>query len=821
MSDQASNPAIPSDQMPLNRMQIRKALRLWSVEGSVTVVQTTLTSGVIQTGFAIYLGCSDFIISLLAAIPAFVGLLQLFSSYFAQRYGNRKAIVRYTCAASRLLWLPMLLIPFSMLPHKAWVPAFLLLTLLSSALINIANPLWTAWISDLVPENHRGRYFGVKNMYGGIVGMLASVAAGYFLDAVKKHRLLTDPAAFGTLFGISVLCGIVSFFLGGASPDVPGGGTANAEDLSSGTRAAIAYYKKPFVDKNFLKIIMFYAGFLVAQSIAGQFFVVNQIKYLRLNYTAFQLLAAVSSLASLAVMPLWGYLADKYGNKPILMISCALVIIPPFQWLLSSPDGIPGLWMFDAHHVLHISYDKLNIAVLNTIAGVGWAGVGLTQFNMMIGEAPPENRTVYVSAIAAVSGLAGGIAPVAGGALLTLMRHVTFPTHGPIRNGYHVLFVISGILRAGFLLMLPGIDERGSTTTGYVLGQLRSSRPLASITNIRKLTRPNSAVERQRAAQNLARIKSPVAVEELVKALDDVSLPVREQAALALGEIGDVRALPSLVAKLKDPAAGITSHAAIALGKIGSGVAFPALAAAAQLGPPSRQLAAIEALGQMEDTRVTGILVLLASNHDPAVRVVAIRSLSEREDPDSEIALVARLKLETDHATIAVISDSLGRLGTGYSISPLLDALRGSSSPTVRKAILNSLGSLVGGRDAFYPILALDPHARDEMVSKMLISIQKRYRRSQPNFDANDVAALCRHAVVSYAQNDIYSCLAKASEISCVIISDAQSQTSRSNLTIPTEIKRQIDDTEQDVTMDELLLCLFILSRVSDGSRER
>ena len=86
---------------------------------------------------------------------------------------------------------------------------------------------------------------------------------------------------------------------------------------------------------------------VVAQSIAGQFFTVYQLQYLGLNYTSFQLLNAVASLGSLASMPLWGYLADKYGNKPILIICCGLVLVPPLLWILAAPDGIAGLWGHD------------------------------------------------------------------------------------------------------------------------------------------------------------------------------------------------------------------------------------------------------------------------------------------------------------------------------------------------------------------------------------------------------------------------------------------------------------------------------------------
>src|SRR5579863_6805894 len=153
----------------LSRLDILRALRLWTVEASVATVQLTLTSGAFQTGFALYLGCNNFLIGVLAAIPAFAGLLQLVASYLAERYASRKFIVTVFALAGRLMWLPMLLIPF-VLPKDLWVAAFLILTLLSSACGNIAAPSWMVWITDLVPADIRGRYFGQRNAYSGIVG---------------------------------------------------------------------------------------------------------------------------------------------------------------------------------------------------------------------------------------------------------------------------------------------------------------------------------------------------------------------------------------------------------------------------------------------------------------------------------------------------------------------------------------------------------------------------------------------------------------------------------------------------------------------------
>jgi HEAT repeat protein/MFS-type transporter involved in bile tolerance (Atg22 family) len=771
------------------------------------MVQGQLTSGAFQTGFALFLGCSAFWLGVLGGIPALAGLVQLFSSFLAQRYGERKALIAWFSVTSRLLWVPILLIPF-VLPKPLWVGAFLLLTLLSALCMNVSAPLWTAWITDVVPAGSRGRYFGQRNMYAGWVGLVVPIAGGYFLDSATKRHGGSEPMAFAVLFLTASVFALGSFGLILKSPDVPqvkSGADGQAKE------SALAYYKAPFADRNFQRVMAFLAAMVVGQSIAGQFFTVYQLKYLHLDYTSFQLLTAVATLASLASMPLWGYLADKYGNKPVLMISCTLVLVPPLLWILTAPDGIAGLWAYDSAGGLRFSVTKLIVIVLNLFAGLGWAGVGLTQFNLMIGSSPPEKRTVYVSAIAAISGLAGGLAPLAGGALMVAFGHLTFPDHGYIRSNYHLLFLLATLLRGAAILLVRPIQEDGSHRTGYVLKQLKASKPIGSFAGIQKLSKGGSSLARVQAAEQLGRLKTPLAVEELVRALDDVALPVREQAALALGEIRDPRATLPLVGKLTDPASGISGAAATALGKIGDKAALPALAAAAQLGPPTRRLAAMEALGHLHDSSVTEILCVLLADPDQTIRTAAIRALAEREDPESLPSLITQLEREQEPSNLAVLADALGRLGEPEAALPLLEALSRSQSPTVRREILNAVGSLGGGRDAFYPYLALDSYARDETVGKILMNLGRRYRTrasQKKEAGAARISIYAKQALAAYTFGDLARCVNRLVRLAALlppVPGPAQA------------ILSAIEAQPRPPETEEALLAVFLVRRLTGG----
>ena len=54
------------------------------------------------------------------------------------------------------------------------------------------------------------------------------------------------------------------------------------------------------------------------------------------------------------------------------------------------------------------------------------AGAGLSQFNILLKLSPQEGRSVYLALFAAITGLIGAAAPIAGGSISKLMENFSF-----------------------------------------------------------------------------------------------------------------------------------------------------------------------------------------------------------------------------------------------------------------------------------------------------------------------------------------------------------------------------------------------------------
>jgi HEAT repeat protein len=799
----------------LSRLEALRGLRISIYEGVWATVWMVLTTGAFQIGFARSLGATDFILGLLAGLPAAVGLLQLPASLFVARLGERKRFIAAVSLSGRLCWVLIALLPFAPDPFR--LPAFVALLVLSSALMTSGVPAWTSWMSDLVPADARGRYFARRNTVAGVVAMLVPLPAGWFMDRVEPAR------GFPLLFGIACVAAIGAFTQLVRQPEPPMPRAQRPEN-------PLASLAAPLADRNFRRFLVFSGTVVVGQGLAGQFFLAWQVDKhaLALPYLATQMLGAVAAGAGLATTPVWGYLADKYGGRPVLMIASWGVLAAPFLWLFTEPGA---LWTNIALIVL-----------INILSGACWAAVGLTQFNLLLGLAGPAERATYVAVFSAFTGVVGGIAPVVGGLLMNALATVAFSI-GPVHfNNYKLLFALTELVRIAALVLLKAVTDGDSRSTRYVLEQLASSRPVTSYRTIQRLASPTGEAERRETVEKIADLRSPMAVEELARALSDVSPEVREGAAHALGEIGDRRAVPALAQVLGDPAAGIGAVAALALGEIGGSAARDALVQALAGPDAAVRIAAIQALGRIADPQSATALMealdpihatrceaacaalaaigprldlfdaerllpklfaLLSPAIDRGMRLAAARTLGTLPPtiPGAFAPLVRRIGAETDPAVLARLAVDLVRIAraTHRAIDAVIPALERTLEHT-RVSALAYLQALTALADAtiepgqFYPLLGLPEMPRDETASRMLRELGR----------SKELAPAASGALAAFTQGDYADCIARLAGTIRPEATDGPA--------VALRLLAHRADTRADILAEEALLAIAILA---------
>jgi MFS family permease len=434
----------------LTRLEIARGLRWANWDAVFFTLFVALTSGAFQIGLARFFGANDLWIGIITSVPSLAGALQILTAYLADTAPSQKRLVIRYAFYSRLPFVAIAFLPF-LGDAAPRLQLFAGLLILSAVLGSFAGPAFLAWLSALVPPDYRGRYFGRRNMILGLVSAASALPPAIFLDQAVKYQRFSEALAFAVLYGLGALFLFLSLWALRKMPEPP---RTPAE--RKGLRGFWAFYREPFRTPNFRALLGFNTFLVFGQMFAGQFFTVYMLEQIRMPYLMVQVAGLIAALFSSLAMPLWGYLADKFGNKPLLVLSMWGVVFLPYLWFLTDPDRY--LWSVGV------------ILFIQVLAGTLWAGVGLTQFNLNVAVAPSEQRAIYMGALSAIVSLMGGLAAFASGALMEVLKpFVPDPTR------FFVLFGAASLFRLLALPWLRAIREPDERSTRYVLSQLRAS----------------------------------------------------------------------------------------------------------------------------------------------------------------------------------------------------------------------------------------------------------------------------------------------------------------------------------------------------------
>jgi Major Facilitator Superfamily. len=149
----------------------------------------------------------------------------------------------------------------------------------------------------------------------------------------------------------------------------------------------------------------------------------------------------------------WGGAIDRYGNRPVLLISTFLSALFPLMWLRVNGAG-PGTWWL--------------IFFSNAWSGATYCAVDLTLQNLFMGQAKEKNRSMYFAVYFLFTQLCGlALGSLMGGTLLDNVLSRVEPLNITIAGApftrYNALFLLGGLLRLGVVFfLLKRLKEDGS-----------------------------------------------------------------------------------------------------------------------------------------------------------------------------------------------------------------------------------------------------------------------------------------------------------------------------------------------------------------------
>jgi MFS family permease len=386
--------------MQRRKISIRETLRVSFKDGMFASVMSGVTDPYF-TPFALALGATAQQIGWVSGLPQFFGSLsQLFAVQAVYRIGGRLKLLVGVVSIQAMLLLLIGLLAWIDSPHR--VALFVCLLILFVVAGAQAGPAWGSLMTEYIPKEKRGRYFGWRNRVLGFVHVGSMIAAGILL---YRTEAVSPVLGFAIIFSAGALARFVSAAYIARMRDVP-------QKRDPGADFTFYRFIARFRHSNYVKFVAFSAMLTFASYISAPFFAVFMLRDLGLSYFTYMVLQVLATLAGLVAMPMWGMHADAVGNARVLRLSGFFACLIPLFWLATR--------------------NVVYLASVQMLAGFVWSGFTLAATNFIYDAVTPPKRVRCISYFHVLNGtaifagaslggfLAGRLPPLQGHSLLTL-----------------------------------------------------------------------------------------------------------------------------------------------------------------------------------------------------------------------------------------------------------------------------------------------------------------------------------------------------------------------------------------------------------------
>lgn len=447
----------PTGYPPLTKAEVRTSLKASTLDGVFAAVFSNITGGVLLSSFLVGLKASPLEIGLLAALPMLANLLQPLGAYWSEKTTSRQRYSFWIYGISRLLWLILAigvgLASWGKLPTHQLVAWALGISLLSYFLGALGSASWMSWMAALVPSRLRGRYFGRRCSAASLTALVSVPLAGFAVSAWPGG----DLQGYGVILALGVVAGLLSIghqlWMKDVNPQTQRSHQVAQIDAQIDAQIGSSYKSQPILlgqppslwqDTNFMVLLAFFSLWMFSVHLSAPFFNIYLLDTLHLNITWVTLYSSLGSGAHLLMMMAWGTVADRLGNRPILISVGILVALTPMLWL-GTDAGLVSLWLW--------------LPLLHLLQGATWSAIDLCSQNIQLEIAPTRSQSTYFAIAAAVAGMSGALGTTVGGCL------VQFAPAGGLLG----LFALSSVLRLAALLPLVFVQEPGSRSLKILL----------------------------------------------------------------------------------------------------------------------------------------------------------------------------------------------------------------------------------------------------------------------------------------------------------------------------------------------------------------
>jgi len=529
------------------------------------------------------------------------------------------------------------------------------------------------WIQEYIPASVRGKYSANENTAVTVSNLAAVGVAGYVVGRTTGLTGFMILIAAGVIFGFITVYGLSR---------LPGGAPVRGPIVHRSLRQRLAL---PARDGDFRRYLVGAGLLTLAWGPIGSFLPLFMRDQIGLSAEQVVWLQAGTFIGGLVSGYVWGWAADRYGSRPVMLSGMYLLAVLPIFWLLmprNTPASLPI---------------ALGVALLQGLITLGWS-IGSTR-QLFVNLVPPEHKSDYMALNYAWMGAVGGLSQVLGGRLIDLMKGLNGQIAFVPLDPYTLLLASGIVLPVLVAVLLSRIRADSRYTVPEFAGMFLQGNPLMAAELVIRYSRARDEQATVSLTEQLGQSRSLLTVEELLEGLADPRFNVRFEAILAMARMP---AEPRVV---------------------------DALAEIVSTGEPALSVVAAWALGRIGDPRAIPALRPGLDSQYRSVRAHTVRALGTLRDDELAGTLLARFQGETDHGLRMAYASAMGKLGIIEAVDPLLHFLRTRQETGPRLELALILARLIGGEEHFIQIWRQARAEASTGLSQATTSLMRRADR--------------------------------------------------------------------------------------------